>query len=92
LQPKEERRVDTGSTVRLAGELRSLGTVCRSPKRRQMEFTNKKNRDLREKVKQIVQISDAAALDDAAGLRTTAERVILLREIKQLALDVLVEL
>jgi hypothetical protein len=57
-----------------------------------MEFTNKKNRDLREKVKQIVQISDAAALDDAAGLRTTAERVILLREIKQLALDVLVEL
>jgi hypothetical protein len=70
----------------------TVGPVCRSPKRRQMEFTNKKNRDLREKVKQIVQISDAAALDDAAGLRTTAERVILLREIKQLALDVLVEL
>jgi hypothetical protein len=66
----------------------TVGPVCRSPKRRQMEFTNKKNQSLKTDVKQIIETARAIA-DYELQLPVTRDMA---RRIEQLALDVLVEL
>jgi hypothetical protein len=66
----------------------TVGPVCRSPKRRQMEFTNKKNQSLKTDVKQIIETARAIA-DYELQLPVTRDMA---RRIEKLALDVLVEL
>jgi hypothetical protein len=56
--------------------------------RRQMEFNGRKNRELREKLKEIIQKAERIH----TGLGEEYETLGLAHDIRQLALDVLVEL